>query len=89
MADRWRSVFRARCSARCFSRGSGVGKTELAKVLSAALGTELIRLSCYEGLDVSHAVYEWNYQRQLLEIRRAEARGQAELAEEGDPLSDS
>ena len=65
---------------------AGVGKTELAKVLSAALGTELIRLSCYEGLDVSHAVYEWNYQRQLLEIRRAEARGQAEPAEGGDPL---
>ena len=65
---------------------AGVGKTELAKVLSSALGSELIRLSCYEGLDVSHAVYEWNYQRQLLEIRRAEARGQADPAPGGDPL---
>jgi len=65
---------------------AGVGKTELAKVLSSALGSELIRLSCYEGLDVSHAVYEWNYQRQLLEIRRAEARGHADAASGGDPL---
>jgi MoxR-like ATPase len=65
---------------------AGVGKTELAKVLSAGLGTELIRLSCYEGLDVSHAVYEWNYQRQLLEIRRAEARGQPEPAAGDDQL---
>ena len=65
---------------------AGVGKTELAKVLSSALGSELIRLSCYEGLDVSHAVYEWNYQRQLLEIRRAEARGHADAAPGGDPL---
>jgi len=54
---------------------AGVGKTELAKVLAEGLGTELIRLPCYEGLDISHAVYEWNYQRQLLEIRRAEAHG--------------
>jgi MoxR-like ATPase len=51
----------------------GVGKTEVAKVLSAALDTELIRLQCYEGLDVSHAVYEWNYPRQILEIRMLEA----------------
>jgi MoxR-like ATPase len=50
----------------------GVGKTEVAKVLSAALDTELIRLQCYEGLDVSHAVYEWNYPRQILEIRLLE-----------------
>ena len=55
---------------------AGVGKTEIAKVLAAALGTELIRLQCYEGLDVSHAVYEWNYPRQLLEIRLREARGE-------------
>jgi MoxR-like ATPase len=47
----------------------GVGKTEVAKVLAAVLDTELIRLQCYEGLDVSHAVYEWNYPRQILEIR--------------------
>jgi MoxR-like ATPase len=50
----------------------GVGKTEVAKVLAAVLDTELIRLQCYEGLDVSHAVYEWNYPRQLLEIRLLE-----------------
>jgi MoxR-like ATPase len=52
---------------------AGVGKTEVAKVLSRILDTELIRLQCYEGLDVSHAVYEWNYPRQLLEIRMLEA----------------
>src|SRR5436190_17484091 len=52
---------------------AGVGKTEIAKVLARALGAELIRLQCYEGLDVSHAVYEWNYPRQLLEIRMLEA----------------
>jgi MoxR-like ATPase len=50
----------------------GVGKTEVAKVLAAVLETELIRLQCYEGLDVSHAVYEWNYPRQILEIRLLE-----------------
>lgn len=47
----------------------GVGKTEVAKVLSQALDTRLIRLQCYEGLDINHAVYEWNYPRQLLEIQ--------------------
>ncbi len=52
---------------------AGVGKTEIAKVLAAALGRRLIRLQCYEGLDVSAAVYEWNYPRQMLEIRLAEA----------------
>jgi MoxR-like ATPase len=51
----------------------GVGKTEVAKVLAAALDTELIRLQCYEGLDISHAVYEWNYPRQILEIRLLES----------------
>ncbi len=50
----------------------GVGKTEIAKVLARALGTELIRLQCYEGLDINHAVYEWNYPRQILEIRLLE-----------------
>jgi MoxR-like ATPase len=50
----------------------GVGKTEVAKVLAATLDTELIRLQCYEGLDISHAVYEWNYPRQILEIRLLE-----------------
>ena len=50
----------------------GVGKTEVAKVLASLLDTELIRLQCYEGLDVGHAVYEWNYPRQILEIRLLE-----------------
>ena len=54
---------------------AGVGKTEIARALSAALDAPLIRLQCYEGLDVNHAVYEWNHQRQLLEIRMLEARG--------------
>ncbi|CAN5524002.1 MoxR family ATPase [soil metagenome] len=52
---------------------AGVGKTEIAKVLAAILGTDLIRLQCYEGLDVSHAVYEWNYPRQMLAIRAADS----------------
>jgi MoxR-like ATPase len=52
---------------------AGVGKTEVAKVLASTLGTDLIRLQCYEGLDATHAVYEWNYARQLLEIRLREA----------------
>jgi MoxR-like ATPase len=52
---------------------AGVGKTEIAKVLAATLGRRLIRLQCYEGLDVSAAVYEWNYPRQMIEIRMAEA----------------
>jgi MoxR-like ATPase len=55
---------------------AGVGKTELAKVLAQSLGTRLIRLQCYEGLDVNNAVYEWNYPRQMLEIRLLEARGE-------------
>jgi len=59
---------------------AGVGKTELAKVLAASLGTRLIRLQCYEGLDVNNAVYEWNYPRQMLEIRLMEARGAADHA---------
>jgi MoxR-like ATPase len=54
---------------------AGVGKTEIAKVLSAALGRRLIRLQCYEGLDTASAVYEWNYQAQMIEIRLAEAEG--------------
>jgi MoxR-like ATPase len=52
---------------------AGVGKTEVAKVLAAMLDTALIRLQCYEGLDVAHAVYEWNYPRQILEIRLLES----------------
>src|SRR3712207_2274899 len=51
---------------------AGVGKTELAKALASATGSRLIRLQCYEGLDVAHAVYEWNYSRQLLHIRAAQ-----------------
>jgi MoxR-like ATPase len=54
---------------------AGVGKTEIAKVLAAALGKRLIRLQCYEGLDVASAVYEWNYPRQMIEIRLAESSG--------------
>ena len=54
---------------------AGVGKTEVAKVVARALGRGLVRLQCYEGLDVSSAVYEWNYQRQMVEIRLAEASG--------------
>src|SRR3990170_1582023 len=63
---------------------AGVGKTELAKVLAASLGTRLIRLQCYEGLDVNTAVYEWNYPRQMLEIRLLEARGEIDRAKAHD-----
>src|SRR5690348_4186017 len=63
---------------------AGVGKTELAKVLAAGLGSRLIRLQCYEGLDVNAAVYEWNYPRQMLEIRLLEARGEADRASAHD-----
>jgi MoxR-like ATPase len=54
---------------------AGVGKTEIAKVLAGALGRRLIRLQCYEGLDIASAVYEWNYPRQMIEIRLTEAEG--------------
>lgn len=60
---------------------AGVGKTELAKVLSSALGEPLIRLQCYEGLDAGHAIYEWDYARQMLAIRLIEARGEREGAD--------
>ena len=57
---------------------AGVGKTEIARALAAALDTELIHLQCYEGLDINHAVYEWNHARQILEIRLMEASGQVD-----------
>jgi MoxR-like ATPase len=57
---------------------AGVGKTEIAKVLSATLGRDLLRLQCYEGLDVAAALYEWNYARQMLEIRLAEAANESD-----------
>lgn len=57
---------------------AGVGKTELAKTLAAATGGELIRLQCYEGIDVSQAVYDWDYARQLLHLRAAEATGETQ-----------
>jgi len=55
---------------------AGVGKTEIAKVLAAALDTDLIRLQCYEGLDANSALYEWNYPKQMLHIRLEEAVGE-------------
>src|SRR5437588_6041392 len=57
---------------------AGVGKTEIAKVLAATLGRRLIRLQCYEGLDIAAAVYEWNYAAQMIAIRLAEAEGGAD-----------
>jgi len=59
---------------------AGVGKTEVAKVLASLLATRLIRLQCYEGLDVNSAVYEWNYPRQMLQIRLLEAAGAVDVA---------
>ena len=59
---------------------AGVGKTEIAKVMAASLGRELIRLQCYEGLDIAQAAYEWNYSRQMIEIRLAEAAGEPKEA---------
>ena len=56
---------------------AGVGKTEVAKALAAGLARRMVRLQCYEGLDIANAVYEWNYPRQMIEIRLAEAAGQA------------
>jgi MoxR-like ATPase len=66
---------------------AGVGKTEIAKVLAKALGRPLIRLQCYEGLDVSSAVYEWNYPAQMLEIRLSEAAGKPPTARRWKAIS--
>jgi len=63
---------------------AGVGKTEVAKVLASILDTRLIRLQCYEGLDVNHAVYEWDYPKQMLAIRLIEAGGEGEQVEVDD-----
>jgi MoxR-like ATPase len=63
---------------------AGVGKTEVAKTLASILGTDLIRLQCYEGLDVSTAVYEWSYARQMMHIRLMEARGHTADFEEAE-----
>jgi len=67
---------------------AGVGKTEIAKVLAAALARRLIRLQCYEGLDVASAVYEWDYARQMIEIRLAEAAEEDRAEIEGTIFSD-
>jgi MoxR-like ATPase len=67
---------------------AGVGKTEIAKVLAEALGRHLIRLQCYEGLDVSSAVYEWNYPRQMIEIRLAESGTESKDTVEEEIFSD-
>lgn len=66
---------------------AGVGKTEVAKVLAAITGEDLIRLQCYEGLDVGQALYEWDYARQMMEIRLLEARGEGSSASARDIMS--
>lgn len=68
---------------------AGVGKTEVAKVLAQTLGRNLIRLQCYEGLDVASALYEWNYARQMIEIRLAEATGASSKVELTDDVFSS
>src|SRR5436190_1231121 len=65
---------------------AGVGKTEIAKVLAEGLGRKLIRLQCYEGLDISSAVYEWNYAAQMIEIRLAEASGELDRKRMGQDI---
>ena len=67
---------------------AGVGKTEVARTLAQVLDAELIRLQCYEGLDINTAVYEWDYPRQMLEIRLLEARGEAKTAATRDIFSE-
>ena len=66
---------------------AGVGKTEVAKVLAAITGESLIRLQCYEGLDVGQALYEWDYARQMMAIRLLEARGEGASATPHDIMS--
>ncbi len=68
---------------------AGVGKTEIAKVMARALETDLIRLQCYEGLDANHALYEWNYQRQLLHIKLEEGSGKTVEEKEETIFSDA
>lgn len=68
---------------------AGVGKTEIAKVIANALQTDLIRLQCYEGLDATHALYEWNYQRQLLHLKMVEHNNQPVEEKEKTIFSDS
>lgn len=68
---------------------AGVGKTEIAKVMATALQTDLIRLQCYEGLDATHALYEWNYQRQLLHLKMVEHNEQPVEEKEKTIFSDS
>jgi MoxR-like ATPase len=68
---------------------AGVGKTEAAKALAAITGARLIRLQCYEGIDLSTAVYDWDYPRQMLEIRLLEARGEAKSAATRDIFSEA
>ncbi len=67
---------------------AGVGKTEIAKVLAGGLGRPLVRLQCYEGLDIASAVYEWNYSRQMIEIRLAETQGTSRDAVAKDIFSE-
>ncbi|MCO6480687.1 MAG: MoxR family ATPase [Phaeodactylibacter sp.] len=67
---------------------AGVGKTEIAKVMATALQTDLIRLQCYEGLDATHALYEWNYQQQLLHLKMAEDTGRTLEEKERDIFSE-
>ena len=68
---------------------AGVGKTEIAKVMARALQTDLIRLQCYEGLDAAHALYEWNYQRQLLHLKMVEHNQQSIIEKEQTIFSDA
>ena len=68
---------------------AGVGKTEIAKVMAKALNTDLIRLQCYEGLDANHALYEWNYQRQLLHLKMVEHNSQPLEEKEKTIFNDS